>query len=387
MVWKECDCVSQRKEFVLLACVEGANVSELCQRFGIARKTGYKWLQRYREEGDAGLADRSRRPHSFHSPTAEKMELEVISLRNLHPTWGGRKIYHRLLALGHKGVPAPSTITAILQRHQRIDPAESKKRQEFQRFERSEPNELWQMDFKGEFPTLDQRWCYPLTAMDDHSRFSLVLQACDNQKGPTVQKHLTTAFRLYGLPRAMLMDNGTPWGSCVKPGGYTRFSVWLLDLDVQVIHGRPYHPQTQGKEECFHRTLKQEVLQGRRFDDLKDLQKAFTNWQQVYNQERPHEALAYKTPIERYRVSSRAYPERIQKFEYDSSFTVRKVGHEGRVVFEGKEYYLSRAFRGRLVGVRSNGKDGEWDVYYRTFKIGKIDLRKHRPRRKKRNVD
>lgn len=384
MVWKECDRVSQRKEFVLLASVEGANISDLCQRFGISRKTGYKWLQRFKKEGDTGLADRSRCPHSFRSPTPKEMETEVLSLRNKHPAWGGRKIHHRLLALGHQGVPAPSTITAILQRHNRIDPQESKKRQQFQRFERSEPNELWQMDFKGEFPTLDQKWCYPLTAMDDHSRFSLVLQACGNQKGPTVQNHLTSAFRLYGLPRAMLMDNGTPWGSCVRPGGYTQFSVWLLDLDVQVIHGRPYHPQTQGKEERFHRTLKQEVLQGRRFNNLKDLQKAFTDWQQVYNQERPHEALDYKTPIERYRVSSREYPERIQKFEYDSSFHVRKVRHEGRVVFAGKEIYLSRAFRGRLVGVRSNAVDGEWDVYYRTFKVGKFDLKNHRPRRKSR---
>ena len=346
MVWKECNRVSERKNFVLLASVEGANISELCLRFGIARKTGYKWLQRFREEGEEGLVDRSCCPHTFRSPTLKKMETAVLSIRDQHPTWGGRKIHHRLRALGYKHVPAASTITSILKRNQRIDPAESKKRQEFQRFERSEPNELWQMDFKGEFPTLDQRWCYPLTVMDDHSRFSLVLQACGNQKGPTVQKHLRDAFRLYGLPHTMLMDNGTPWGSTVSPGSYSRFSVWLMDLDVRVIHGRPYHPQTQGKEERFHRTLKQEVLQGRRFKNHNELQKSFDVWQEVYNQERPHEALDYKTPIERYRVSSREYPERLRKFEYDSSFAVRKVGSEGRIVFQSKEYYLSRSFRG-----------------------------------------
>ncbi|WP_198000503.1 IS481 family transposase [Gimesia alba] len=376
--------MSERKEFVLLASVEGANISQLCQRFGIARKTGYKWMQRYREEGVAGLVDRSRCPHTFRSPTSKKMESAVLSIRDQHPTWGGRKIYHRLLALGHKQVPAASTITAILKRHQRIDPEESKKRQEYQRFERSEPNELWQMDFKGEFSTLDQRWCYPLTVLDDHSRFSLVLKACGNQKGPTVQKHLRDAFRLYGLPQAMLMDNGTPWGSTVSPGSYTRFSVWLMNLDVRVIHGRPYHPQTQGKEERFHRTLKQEVLQGRHFKNHAELQKTFNRWQQVYNQERPHEALDYKTPIERYRVSSRSYPERLRQFEYDSSFEVRKVNNTGRVVFKRKKYYLSRAFRGQLVGIRSNGRDGEWDIYYRTFKVGKIELRKQRSRRKSR---
>ena len=384
MVWKECNRVSERKKFVLLASVEGANISELCQRFGITRKTGYKWLQRFRAEGDEGLADRSRCPHTFRSPTSQKMESAVLLIRDQHPTWGGRKIHHRLRALGYKHVPAASTITAILNRHQRINPEESLKRREFQRFERSEPNELWQMDFKGEFPTLDQRWCYPLTVMDDHSRFSLVLKACGNQKGPTVQKHLRDAFRLYGLPHAMLMDNGTPWGSTVSPGSYSRFSVWLMDLDVRVIHGRPYHPQTQGKEERFHRTLKQEVLQGRHFKNHAELQTTLDGWQDVYNQERPHEALDYKTPIERYRVSSREYPERLRKFEYDSSFAVRKVGSEGRIVFKNKEYYLSRSFRGQLVGIRSNGQDGEWDVYYRTFKVSKIELRKHRPRRKSR---
>ncbi|MFK7779393.1 MAG: IS481 family transposase [Gimesia sp.] len=372
--------MSERKKFVLLASVEGANISKLCLRFGIARKTGYKWLQRFREDGDAGLVDRPRCPHTFRSPTSKKMESAVLSIRDHHPTWGGRKIHHRLLALGYKHVPAASTITAILRRHQRIDPGESIKRREYQRFERSEPNELWQMDFKGEFRTLDQRWCYPLTVMDDHSRFSLVLKTCGNQKGSTVQKHLRDAFRLYGLPNAMLMDNGTPWGSTVSPGNYTRFTVWLMDLDVRVLHGRPYHPQTQGKEERFHRTLKQEVLQGRHFKNHKDLQKVFTDWQQVYNQERPHEALNYKTPIERYRVSPRDYPERLRKFEYDSSFAIRSVSSVGRVVFENKKYYLSRAFRGCQVGIRSSGKDGEWDVYYRTFKVGKIKLKKHRPK-------
>lgn len=153
---------------------------------------------------------------------------------------------------------------------------------------------------------------------------------------------------------------------------------------MRVIHGRPYHPQTQGKEERFHRTLKQEVLQGRRYNNLEDVQKAFQKWQRVYNQERPHEALEFKTPIKRYRVSSREYSEKLREFEYDSSFTVRKVGAEGRVVYQGREYYLSRSFRDRWVGVRSNGADGEWDVYYRTFKVGKIELRKHRPRRKSR---
>jgi transposase InsO family protein len=305
------------------------------------------------------------------------MVAKILQVRDEHPCWGGRKIRRRLQDVGETEVPAASTITAILHRHGRIDPEESQKRHPLTRFEREQPNELWQMDFKGEFRLTNGHYCYPLTVLDDHSRYSLVLQACENQRRQTVQTHLTRAFQRYGLPHAMLMDNGSPWAAPHVRGGHTRLTVWLMDLDVGVLHGRPHHPQTQGKEERFHRTLLQEVLQGRHFTDLSETQSRFDPWRQTYNQVRPHEALALGVPASRYRVSERSYREELLalEFEYDVSFTVRRVRREGRIRLHGKDYFVGGAFGGRAVGLRPTPDDGQWDVCYRTFPVATLDER------------
>jgi len=202
--------MSQRKEFVKLALTEGANRARLCERFGVSRKTGYKWLARYQRE--PGLADRCRRPRSSPGVTPPVLADAVVRLREAHPAWGGRKLRARLLALGHTPVPAASTITAILHRLDLIDPEASARHQAFQRFEAQAPNDLWQMDFKGHVAT-NQGRCHPLTVLDDHSRYAVGLEACADERGTTVQKRLTLIFRRYGLPREILVDNGSPWGS------------------------------------------------------------------------------------------------------------------------------------------------------------------------------
>jgi transposase InsO family protein len=384
MPWQECDAMSLRREFCRLASVEDANLSRLCERFSISRKTGYKWLTRYRQSGDEGLAEQSRRPRQVHQATSAEMEARVLALRDKHPAWGGRKLRARLQHLGCEQVPAASTITAILRRHGRILPEESLKRQAFERFEHPEPNDLWQMDFKGEFRLTDGSYCHPLTVLDDHSRYSLVLEACPNERREGVRTHLIAAFRRYGLPWRMLMDNGPPWGTPVAPGGLSELKVWLMDLDIAVTHGRPHHPQTQGKEERFHRTLKQEVLQGRSFASHEHAQRGFEAWRPVYNYERPHEALGMRTPSTRYRVSERAYPERIAPHEYDSSFVVRKIGVQGRLNLGGRYYYLSRAFTGRWVAARRTDREGEWAVYYRSFPVAKLQEQAGHPRPRER---
>ena len=159
--------------------------------------------------------------------------------------------------------------------------------------------------------------------------------------------------------------------------------VWLMDLDIAVLHGRPYHPQTQGKEERFHRTLHLEVLQGRMFDNLQDAQGCFDPWRQMYNHERPHEALQMSVPASRYQVSSREYREHPLPFEYGASFTARKTTQEGRILFGGQEYRIGKAFVGKWMGVRATKEEGRWDVYYRTFPVGTIAIHQGRPRRKK----
>ena len=373
MPWRECERVGQRREFVELAQAEGANMAALCRRFGISRKTGYKWLGRYATDGAEGLVDRSRRPSTAPSQTAAAVEQAVVQLRLEHPAWGGRKIHQRLRDLGAAPVPAPSTITGILRRHDLLDPAESHKHRAYQRFERAAPNELWQMDFKGHFALSAGGRCHPLTTLDDHSRFNLALRACHDERGTTVQQELTGVFREYGLPKAMLMDNGSPWGAD-QVSRYTPLTVWLMRLEIEVIHGRPWHPQTQGKEERFHRTLKAEVLAGQAMPDLASCQEHFDAWRVVYNTERPHEALGMAVPAQRYVPSLRSLPESLPAIEYGPCDAVRRVQEGGIISFRGQEFRVGQAFKGFRVALQPTPTDGLLEVHFCRQRIARIDL-------------
>ena len=372
MVWQEVSAVSLREEFVLLASAEGANVRELCRRYRVSPQTGYKWLHRSWSDPSARLVDASRRPHHSPAKTPAAMEKAVLKVRTAHPAWGGRKIRARLLHLGLDQVQQPCTITAILHRHGLIGPAESATRPHWQRFEHAAPNELWQMDFKGHFALLQGR-CHPLTVLDDHSRFAVGLEACGDERGTTVQERLTAIFRRYGLPERMVMDNGAPWGSdAAHP--HTPLTVWLMRQGIRVSHGRPYHPQTQGKDERFHRTLRAELLQGKWFVDLTHCQPAFDRWRHVYNFERPHQAIGLATPASRYASSPRGFLETLPPIEYGDGDLVLTVGAEGWVRFEGHKFRISMAFRGYPVAFRPTATDGVWDVWFTTHHIAQVDL-------------
>jgi transposase InsO family protein len=372
MPWQEVSTVSLRLEFVRLATQDGANLSALCRRFGISRKAAYKWLARFAADGAASLADRSRRPHASPGRTTAAQEAVVLALRAQHPAWGGRKLRRRLLDLGHRPVPSASTITAILRRHGRLAGRVGTPR-DWQRFEHDAPNRLWQMDFKGHF-ALGQGRCHPLTVLDDHSRYALALEACPDEQAATVQDRLTAVFRRYGLPQRLLCDNGPPWGSAGAAEPYTALAVWLLRLGVAVSHGRPYHPQTQGKDERFHRTLVVELLQGQSFADLAACQTHFDAWRQVYNQARPHEALGLGVPASRYRVSGRPFPEVLPPLEYHASDAVRVVAADGTVSFRGRPWRVGKAFRGERVGLRA-AADGQWRVYFGVHAVASVDVR------------
>jgi transposase InsO family protein len=373
MAWKVRDLMSQRKDFVMLALQSDANIRQLCRRFGITAKTGYKWIKRCEAEGMVCFEDRSRRPRNSPGRTPPEVEQRVVGLRDEHPAWGGRKIRRYLQNQGQRDVPASSTITDILHRHGRIDPAESVKHKPLERFEHPYPNDLWQMDFKGHFATQSGR-CHPLTVMDDHSRFAVGLRACANETTETVRGCLTSLFRLYGLPRCMLMDNGSPWGSDHEHR-WTPLTAWLVHLGVFVSHSRPWHPQTQGKDERFHRTLKAEVLRFEQFKDLAHAQNRFDIWRDVYNHERPHEALAMATPATRYRPSPRSFPEVLPVIEYGPTDVVRKVQDKGFISYRGRSWRLPKAFRGYPVALRPTACDGQLNVFFCNQRIGKIDLR------------
>ena len=375
MPWQEVSTVLLRQEFVMLATAEGANVRALCRRYTISPKTGYKWLARYRRQGRTALTDRSRRPHRSPTRTAPALERAVLAVRAAHPVWGGRKIRAVLLARGHPTLPSPSTMTAILQRHGQIAPEAAPQHTAWQRFEHDAPNRLWQMDFKGHFALLQGR-CHPLTVLDDHSRFAVGLQACGDETGRTVQARLTACFRRYGLPEALLVDNGPPWGSdAAHP--HTPLTAWLIRLGVRIRHGRPYHPQTQGKDERFHRTLKAEVLGTRVLRDLAQCQREFDRWRAVYNLQRPHEALAMAVPASRYRVSPRAFPEVLPPIEYGPADLVRKVAEGGELSYRNRTFRVGKAFRGYPVALRPTLVDGVLDVFFCHQKVAQINLRDH----------
>jgi transposase InsO family protein len=373
MPWRELTVTDQREEFVKLALAPGANISELCRRFGIARSCGHKWVGRYLAEGRTGLDDRSRRPHGSPLQTSAAVEADVLRIRDEgENAWGGRKIAHVMRKEGAAVVPAASTITQILRRHGKLEQRAGEHPGPHQRFERKVPNELWQMDFKGHF-ALSRGRCHPLTMIDDHSRYALCAQACGNEQDRPTRERLVEVFRRFGLPDAMLMDNGSPWGDS-GGGRFTAFSVWLMRLGIRVSHGRFLHPQTQGKNERLHRTMKAEIA----LDCLRDLeecQRAFDRWRHVYNHRRPHQALGMATPSDRYRPSERRYPERLPPIEYGSGDTVRKADQEGDIRFKGRRLRLGRPFRGEPIAVRPTTEDGLFSIHFGTHRIGTVDLR------------
>jgi transposase InsO family protein len=374
MPWQEQSIMTLKQEFVMLATQEGANVSALCARFEISRQTGYKWLRRYQAAGVAGLAEHTRRPHTSPGQTSAAEAAAVLALRDAHPTWGGRKLRARLLALGHEPVPVASTITAILARHGRLDDAEAPKHTAWQRFAHAAPNDLWQLDFKGHVP-LAQGRCHPLSVLDDHSRFLLGLTACADEQETTVRAQLTTLFRRYGLPWRILSDNGPPWGTPHPAQDLTILSIWLIRLGIAVSHGRPHHPQTQGKVERFHRTLKAEPLRAHAYRDLDECQAAFDAWRDVYNLERPHHALDLVTPASRYQASPRPFPDPVPPIEYGPDDIVRRVYRSGQLSYRGRWYFVSQALRGQPVALRPTQIDGVLAVYFCHHLMGELDLR------------
>jgi transposase InsO family protein len=288
-------------------------------------------------------------------------------------TWGGRKIHHALRRNGVADVPAPSTITRILADADLLRAAPDQTATG--RFERATPNALWQLDFMGHRP-LRQGRVHPLTLLDDHSRYLLTLTAATRETLTTVQAILTACFRQWGLPWEILTDNGSPWGhEQQRTTAWTRFEVWLLRLGVTVCHGRPAHPQTQGKVERLHGTIAADVFGTRVFADLAAAQTAFDTFRDIYNHDRPHEALDYGVPADRYGASSRPYPEALPDLVYADDAQVRIVTGRGAISFRGYHIQVGKAFGQQRVGIIPTAVDGQFRVLFAHQPIGTFDLR------------
>ena len=369
MPWKERTVMSERSKFVAQVLSGEESFSAVCRAYEISRKTGYKWLTRATSGGSR--EDLPRAPFRSPNRTPAEMETAILAERDRHPAWGARKLQRVLVNNGYSSVPCKSTIENILKRNNRIEPEASAAATPFCRFERERPNELWQMDYKGNFSMLDGKRCYPLTMTDDHSRFCLCLHADTHFDYAAFLPVFTRVLEEYGLPSAILCDNGQPWGD--SHGGITPFDVWMMRLDVLPTHGRPFHPQTQGKEERFHRTMKRELLSRRPFENTEDAQRAFAAWRQEYNCERPHEALGLDVPAKHYKPSKRTLREADKPVEYDTGSRLRKVNCKGYLSIQQHRYYITEALMDEYVELADVGEDVV-ALRYGNFEFAQIDL-------------
>lgn len=367
MPWERRTVEDQRREFAQ-AALECSNFSALCREYGITRRTGMKWKARY--EAQEPLSDRSRRPNSSPTRTPEAVERRILELRAENPGWGAKTLHKVLENQGEQNLPCVKTVNNILRRNGCISPEESQKRQPFTRYEKEKCNMMWQTDFKGEFRMEDNNYCYPLTIIYDHSRFSIKIAPRLSTKNVVIPV-FTEVFHEYGLPDSILSDNGSQFAGFRK--GYTQFERWLMELDILPIHGRIKHPQTQGKIERFHRTMKQELLNHISISNIDDAEVQFGDWREKYNNIRPHEALGMKTPGQVYIASPRAYPEKIQDWEYGGEYHVIKVNSWGYARFDKWQVYLSETMIDKYIEFRPS-PDGEFFfACYRNFKIAEFN--------------
>lgn len=372
MPWKECSIMTQRLKLIEQMLLPGSNIGELAASAGISRKTAYKWLSRYKERGFAGLADRSRSAISRPNRASSMTEEVVIELHHKFPYWGPYKlnqylIHNQVLS----AVPSHTTIGRILKRYDCEVIKSHRQQKAYTRFERSQPNDLWQMDFKGHF-MLQSKRCHPLTIIDDHSRFSIALDGCLEQSGSLIETHLTRVFKEYGMPQQINTDNGSPWGS---RGGPSKLFIWLAKLGIELSYSRPYHPQTNGKDERFHRTLKLEVLHDREYRSLSSIQEAFDYWRHSYNFERPHQGIDNQTPSTRYQVSTRCFPDKMPEPEYSTDEVVKKACKKSALFrFKGHRFRAGKGLAGEYISIRETNQNDQFSIFFMNRFIKKFSM-------------
>jgi transposase InsO family protein len=344
MAWKTMDGHEQRVRFVVAATQKLQPFSALCAEYEISRPTGYLWLRRYRHLGVQGIAEQSRKPHRSPRRTDATREQQVVQVRLSYPDWGARKLQ---VLLARKGVNLPrNTIHRILLRHHLVR-EEDRRTPAMQRFARSRPNELWQMDFKG--PKEWPQPVGPLSVLDDYSRYLIALAANGSTHGGPVREQLVEAFQRCGVPEGMLMDHGTPWWSTQSPSGQTHLSLWLMRQGIRLHWSGIRHPQTQGKVERFHGSL-QRALERRGLPD-QHTQAWLDAYRWEHNHVRPHEALDMQTPATLWRPSSRRYDPQPPRWEYPKGAWVLKVDSQGKLDIRGQKWKVSKALSGEWVQV------------------------------------
>lgn len=371
MPWARTDVKNERVKFVIRAASGQEPMAALCREFGISRPTGYRWRKRFQSGGHlvSAVQENSRRPRHSPRQTDAAKEWRVVELRRQYG-WGAKKI---CVLLGEEGIALPrTTIHRILKRRDLIGPKESHTPAQ-ERFERAAPNELWQMDGKGEYRASDGI-CYPLSILDDHSRYAVGLYALGAFTAEAVYPCLVRTFERYGVPREMLMDRGVIWWGTNNGYGLTWLSVRLIEQGVRLLYGRVRHPQTQGKVERFHRTLDEAIRHRGKPRQMNQWPEALEEFRQVYNERRPHEALGMRRPMERYRASARSYQPQPRAWEYPEGSTVRRLNPAGCLYWEGRNWFVCEALESRWVRVET--VNHLLVVSYRHMYVREIDLQR-----------
>jgi transposase InsO family protein len=369
MPWEESTMLDLRIRFVQAIQEKRESMSELCREFGIARKTGYKWLNRYRVDSSCtALNDHSRCPHNSPFRTEADIEQRVIELRRSRG-WGARKL---LVELADDDIHVTvSTLNRIIKRNDLIRPSDQI-RPATHRFEYAKPNELWQVDIKGPIDLADGRKCYPLSILDDHSRYLIGLYPMESITTDTVYSCLVDSFRMNGLPDRILSDHGTPFWSTTSPYGLTKVNVMLMNQGIDITHSGIRHPQTQGKVERFHRTLQEAFNHEGTPRNMNACQEFFTYYRYVYDRQRPHEALKMHVPAEFYHTSERSYTEPPKPWVYPSDVTIARLNTQGCLEHIGQRLFVCEALASQDVGLRV--VDGLLVAYFRDLLIREIRL-------------
>jgi transposase InsO family protein len=384
MPWKDTSPVNERMKFIAAWLEDSENFSELCERFGISRKQGYKWRQRYEVGGIEALKDRSRAPLNHPHAVAESIVSLVVEARRRHPHWGPRKL---LVILERRyptiEFPVASTVGELLKKRGLI----AKRRRRHRSAPYPDrlggydgPNKVWCADFKGHFPVAGER-CNPLTIMDGFSRYLLCCKALESSLSEPTREAFERVFREFGLPDAIRTDNGAPFSS-LAPGGLSRLAVWWVRLGIRPERIMPGRPDQNGRHERMHLTLKSETARPPR-SSFSAQQRAFDGFRREYNQERPHEALDNDTPASRYEPSPKSFPNKLPELKYPAHFRLHRAQYNGVISVDGVQFYISNCLDEECLGLEPVG-DGCWNVYFGPIKLGIIDHRRAKTLRNRR---
>jgi len=376
MPWKETCVMDQKIQFINDWLEDIYTMTALCEDYGISRKTGYKWINRYETVGIDGLKAQSRRPHHHPDRIDDVRRALLIETKLAHQAWGPKKVVDCVKRQHpQQAWPADSTVGEILKRVGLVKPRKRRRRmaadnQPFKTCDR--PNAVWSADFKGDFALGNRQRCYPLTLSDNDSRYLLQCRGLTRTREQDVHPWFEWSFREYGLPDAMRIDNGPPFASLAL-GGISQLSKWWIKLGIKPERIKPGNPQQNGRHERMHRSLKAEAITPPRYS-LTAQQRTFDGFVKAFNEERSHEALQRKTPGQVYTHSHRAYPEKLRPVEYDEAHTVRQVRHNGEIKWQGQYLYVSQILAKEPIGLRQLN-ESQWQLYFSFYLLGTYDER------------